>query len=515
MDTSLSAFEYSSMLQQLALHNQAHQQMLNAGRGNPNWIHTLGRQAYARLLAFGIQESERTAQGFSMAGYVQTEGIAARLHDFLSLAEEPDVFLQKALQYCSQTLGMPADALLAEWANGALGNDYPVPPRILPFTERILEAYLQHNLFKASLPIKLFATEGASAAICYVFKTLRINGLLRAKDHIALATPIFPPYLQIPMLQDYRFSEVDLRAKEEHGWQLDPQQLERLDDPSIRMLFLVNPSNPGSHSLGPQAMQALRQVVERRPDLLVLTDDVYGTFAPSYQSLYASIPHNTIFVYSFSKLYGTTGMRLGVVGLHPQNRFDEMLAAAKPAQRRKLSARYALVSTQPDMLPLIERMAADSRDVGLYHTAGLSTPQQIHMALFALSSLVDPDNRYLQECNALVRRRYQALLEALGLPPDMREDDSCYYALIDIYALAEQRYGREFRTFLEGKASSQDFLYRLSREEGSVLIDGTGFGAPAGNVRVSQANLPTEAYAQIGREILQMLQEYHAEFSKS
>lgn len=50
------------------------------------------------------------------------------------------------------------------------------------------------------------------------------------------------------------------------------------------------------------------------------------------------------------------------------------------------------------------RIVADSRSVGLYHTSGLSTPQQIQMALFALTSLItkgrDP---YIESSKNLVR----------------------------------------------------------------------------------------------------------------
>ena len=35
-------------------------------------------------------------------------------------------------------------------------------------------------------------------------------------------------------------------------------------------------------------------------------------------------------------------------------------------------------------MKLIDRMVADSRAVALNHTAGLSTPQQVHMALSPL-----------------------------------------------------------------------------------------------------------------------------------
>ena len=57
-------------------------------------------------------------------------------------------------------------------------------------------------------------------------------------------------------------------------------------------------------------------VRKRRPDLLIITDDVYGTFVNGFRSLAADLPRNTLLVYSYSKHFGCTGWRHGVVLLH-------------------------------------------------------------------------------------------------------------------------------------------------------------------------------------------------------
>ena len=67
-------------------------------------------------------------------------------------------------------------------------------------------------------------------------------------------------------------------------------------------------------------------VKTKRPDLMLLTDDVYGTFVNDFRSLLGEIPHNTIGVYSYSKYFGCTGWRLGVIAIHEDNIFDKMIA---------------------------------------------------------------------------------------------------------------------------------------------------------------------------------------------
>ena len=74
-------------------------------------------------------------------------------------------------------------------------------------------------------------------------------------------------------------------------------------------------------------MSRIAAIVGRpNPDLIVVTDDVYGTFVPGFRSLMAAPPHNVIGVYSFSKYFGCTGWRLGVVAVQRGQRVDRLLA---------------------------------------------------------------------------------------------------------------------------------------------------------------------------------------------
>lgn len=50
----------------------------------------------------------------------------------------------------------------------------------------------------------LFAVEGGTAAICYIFKSLMANRILEKGDTIALGMPIFTPYIEIAELESTR-----------------------------------------------------------------------------------------------------------------------------------------------------------------------------------------------------------------------------------------------------------------------------------------------------------------------
>ena len=76
----LSPFELKDKLIHLAgeaAQHSAHT-MLNAGRGNPNWIATTPRQAFFTLGSFAVEESKRVWDEPDLGGMPQKAGIAKR-----------------------------------------------------------------------------------------------------------------------------------------------------------------------------------------------------------------------------------------------------------------------------------------------------------------------------------------------------------------------------------------------------------------------------------------------------
>ena len=108
--------------------------LLNAGRGNPNWLAIECRKAFFALGMFAVEEAERDfylPEG--IAGVPQKEGISVRFEDWMRAhAGEPGVdFLKGAYEYALTELSADADSIIDEWAGGIMGHNYPTPPRIL------------------------------------------------------------------------------------------------------------------------------------------------------------------------------------------------------------------------------------------------------------------------------------------------------------------------------------------------------------------------------------------------
>jgi aspartate 4-decarboxylase len=514
----LSPFEFKDVLIGLASSSADHH-MLNAGRGNPNFLATLPRRAFFQLGLFAMSEAERSFVYMpeGVGGFPRREGIEARFDIFAQArAEAPGIrFLVQALSYVRDQLGLDGGDFLYEMCEGVLGCNYPVPDRMLRHAEQVVADYVRREMigdhpFQGSFD--LFATEGGTAAMTYVFSSLRENRLIAPGDKIALGMPIFTPYIEIPRLGDYQLVEVNIEADPERGWQYPKSELKKLRDPAVKAFFLVNPSNPPSVKMGDESLRALADIVAERPDLIVLTDDVYGTFADDFTSLFAVCPQNTILVYSFSKYFGATGWRLGVIATHEDCVADRLIRKLPERAQRELDQRYASITTKPRELKFIDRLVADSRGVALNHTAGLSTPQQVQMVLFALMSLMDDADEYKRAMKQVIRRRKRVLYRALGIELETGANDVDYYAILDLEALGTRLYGREFVDWLLKKVNPQQLLVRVARESGVVLLPGRGFGVVHPSGRVSLANLREVDYTAIGKAIRAMMDEYFAQF---
>ncbi|THV30871.1 aspartate 4-decarboxylase [Glycomyces paridis] len=522
----LSPFELKNRLIDLAGENERANAlaMVNAGRGNPNWTATAPREAFFLFGQFAVTETRRDWDEFeNLGGMPQSEGIAQRLDDFLKAnASAPGAAaLGSYVAHGVETLGFDADAWVGELADAVIGDHYPVPDRMLVHAEQVVHAYLDAEMGGAPQGgWDLYAVEGGTAAMCYLFDSAQVNGLLNKGDRIAIMVPIFTPYLEIPHLERYDFDIVELQASKDtedgiHTWQYPDDEIDKLKDPSIKALFLVNPSNPPSVKLAEATLERIRGIVANdNPGLTVITDDVYGTFTNGFTSLMSSQASNTIGVYSFSKYFGCTGWRLGVIAVARDNVFDKRIAALDESRTAVLRERYSSITLEPEKLKFIDRIVADSRDVALNHTAGLSTPQQVQMTFFALHTLTDAEGAYKRDCQAIIARRLKALVEGLDVPYPEDPEAANYYVELDLLSWAERNWGAEFADWMQANFEPVDPIFRLAQEESVVLLNGGGFDGPQWSVRVSMANLRMDAYKRIGAALRAIGDEYHAEFQR-
>lgn len=526
----VSPFELKDRLIELADESikKATKSLLNAGRGNPNWVVTTPREAFFLLGKFGIDECRLDWQNEDiLAGMPQKKGIAARFESFLQnhKSEDGAGFLKECYEYMTKEHRCNADELIHEWCEAVIGNQYPVPDRILRHCEIAVRDYIAQELCDGRPPqgeLDLFATEGGTAAMCYIFDSMQQNRLLERGDNIALMTPVFTPYIEIPKLYryNYKVTEIPATAMSKDGlhlWQYNEKDINKLRDTTYKALFIVNPSNPPSYTLAPESVELIVDIVERwNPNLMIVTDDVYATYSPGFQSLMARLPHNTICVYSFSKYFGATGWRTAVIAMHRDNIFDALIKRLPRKRKGELQQRYGSIRSDVENMLFIDRMVADSRQVALNHTAGLSLPQQMQMTLFALFSIIDKrgGDKLREKMLEIIKKRLGVLWESMGfeLQPDPLRVG--YYSEIDLLVWAKRFYGNDFASWLRLNYSPLDIVFRLARETSLVVLNGGGFDGPEWSIRVSLANLKENDYRIIGKHIRDILDSY-AEYWKN
>lgn len=531
----LSPFELKNQLIQLA--SKGSPDYLNAGRGNPDFYNTIGRLALCKLIQFGVAISEQEIE-HSLGYRPDNKDILTKFKRYFEDdTSKETLFLKEAvnlaLSICSDKI-TPAGDILYELCDAALGDFYPDPPRILPNVEKIVNKYLEMVLLKGNSKGKfdLFATEGATAGMVYVFKSLQENFLLNKRDKVAIITPVFSPYLEIPQLNDFEFEIIYLDTSEDQGWMLSDKEIEKLKDQSIKVLYLINPTNPTSVALSDESINKIAEVVNNNnKNLIILVDAVYATFSDSYTSIINKLSQNCITVYSYSKYFGVTGWRLGAVMINEDNIMDKLISSFPSQWKELLADRYKIDSETPDDVKFIDRILWDSRDVALAHTGGISGPQQVSMALFALFDILDQNNSagdYRKHIKDILKKRMSDLSAPLKMEVPVTKHHTYYYSLIDILDLAIKNYdeGQFFAKYLLKNYYPVDFVFCLALVTHSVCLPGYGFFEAEKiddseithqdrnnwSIRVSLANLATSHYTPLGKNIKHVLDLYYQEY---
>lgn len=499
---------------------------LNAGRGNPNWLLTRPRKAFFLLGIFAVSEAERNFfdKSLSISVSPSKDGVAKRFLDFVDAhkGDEGSEVLSHYYNYMTTTYKVDPDDFVFEMVDGILGDHYPTPPRVLKYTEMITRDYLRWAMGGKDdkTVFDLFPTEGSTAGMCYAFQSLKQNHLLNRGDKLALFTPCFTPYIEIPQLDQFGYEIVNISANKVekdgyHDWQYPEEELDKLRDPSVKAVCITNPSNPPSVCLAPEVLDQFVDIVKNdNPKLMIITDDVYGTFIDGFRSLMYVLPYNTMCLYSYSKYFGATGWRVAAMSIRSdKNVFDDRLAELPADIKAELNKRYESLAIDPEKIKFIDRLVADSRLVGLNHTAGLSTPQQIQIALFSAFGYLH--HEALQpKLISMIHHRLNDLWSTTGftLLPDPNR--AGYYSEIDIMVWAKKFYGEDFAKYLSDNYEPLDFVIRLANETAVVLLNGDGFDGPAWSVRASLANLDEDAYLKIGTAIRKILDEYYDLYKK-
>jgi aspartate aminotransferase len=154
-----------------------------------------------------------------------------------------------------------------------------------------------------------------------------VLALVEAGDEVLLPNPAFPIYES--MVNFVGATPVFVPLRQENEFRFDLDEFRAGLSERTRMVILNSPANPTGGVLTPEDIASLAEVLRERPDVFVLSDEIYCRllYAGSFASI-ASEPGlgpdgRTIILDGFSKTYAMTGWRLGY-GVMPEPLAEEV-----------------------------------------------------------------------------------------------------------------------------------------------------------------------------------------------
>ena len=142
----LSPFEIKDELIHIAKKSQVKstEKMLNAGRGNPNWTAATPRRAFFTLGQFAVDETQRDWCDGDLAGMPRKIGIYNRFKEYCKNNKyAPGIdLLEEIIDYGVKEHEFNEDEWLFELVDATIGDNYPVPDRMLVHIEKIVKEYL-------------------------------------------------------------------------------------------------------------------------------------------------------------------------------------------------------------------------------------------------------------------------------------------------------------------------------------------------------------------------------------
>lgn len=449
-------FELAGELKALAL--SSGRPVLDAGTGNPNFLHLGARRAHGQLTQVALDLTGASGLRPSRSN------LGSRFFRLLdSLPKETG--LAKAVWHkAHEVSGLSFDEVADQLLQMLLGTTYA---GFQPLARAAALSYQRQELrLSPDDSWHFFPTSGASEALKLIFERFTSSGILSPSRGLAEVVPTFSPFSVWPELKgDFSIQSVALEPEQ---WTLPEESLRKLADPKVRVLYLVDPGNPVPTALDDGSVNRLvRLVREERQDLIILADSVYGSFVDQYNPIISALPKNTIGIGSWSKHFGATGWRLGCLLVHSESVLGPLLD-----------------------VPLEE----------FVNPGPVILPQQGMLTVFSLTQLTEWGQKYDAHLNGLLSKRWKALYDGLGTTAPSSPRYSHFFAAVSLEQVAKSNGLKPWP-----KERELDFLRRLAANHGAVCLACSGFSGPPGLLRISLASLSEEQSKSLGLSILDVL----------
>ena len=277
---------------------------------------------------------------------------------------------------------------------------------------------------------EIIATSGAKSAI---YSALAIT--IEAGDEVIIPAPYWVSYPDMVLACDG--TPVTVACPESNNFKLTPAQLEEAITGRTRWLLLNSPSNPTGASYTEAEYRALADVLDRHPQVMVMTDDIYehirfdGERTPHLLNAAPQLRDRTLAINGVSKTYAMTGWRIGWIA----------------GPRDFIKALDTLLSQSTGNCCSISQAAAAAAHNG--------------------------DQSFVAESVAVYKQRRDRMLQALNAIPGLsaRTPEAAFYVYVNCSGLIG-------RTTPQGNklVNDTDVVMYLLESEGVAAVAGTAYG---------------------------------------
>ena len=203
-------------------------------------------------------------------------------------------------------------------------------------------------------------------------------------DEAVIPAPYWVSYPDIVQLAGGR--PVIVKTSEADGFLLRPDALERAITPRTKWFIFNSPSNPTGAVYDRASLRALADVLLRRPQVMILTDDIYehilydGRAFATIAEVEPRLFDRTLTLNGASKAYAMTGWRIGYAA-GPKALIAAMgniqsQSTSNPCSISQKAAVAALRIGEPFTVKMVEEFARRRRVIveGLNAIPGISCP---------------------------------------------------------------------------------------------------------------------------------------------
>jgi len=214
-----------------------------------------------------------------------------------------DVFMDKDMIWMGQnTNHLHGDIIADAMASCVKEKEYCKYPPPEGFSE--LRQLILDDLNVKNCEVLLTAGATESLYLC-------MQALLESDDNVVLSDP---GYFIIGDFANRFANEVRYVPiyNEECGYKLTPKLLRENMDENTKMVILIDPLNPLGSAYTEDELKEFAEIAIEN-DLYLLHDVTYKDFARQHFSAEDYAPGQTLTIYSFSKIFGMAGLRIGSV----------------------------------------------------------------------------------------------------------------------------------------------------------------------------------------------------------